>query len=165
MLSLNAAAVAFRGNIAHPATAHGLGANCSRGTVSLHLFTVTLTAERFQTLLMVAVILAVDARFGGCSWYLVMDSDPKHTAGSTFSALQSAGASGIPKEKWPARLPDLYPIEHDWSMTKRVVRKERPKTPEQLKGTVRRERCASTVDEILHPVKSMPPRIDAAISK
>jgi transposase len=151
--------------IDHPTKVHALGAICSQGPVALHLFTGNLDAKRFQAMLTAFVIPRADAVFGDRSWYLVMDSDPKHTAGSTVSALQSAGVEFIPKSDWPARSPDLNPIEHVWAQIKRIVRKERPKSQYTLKSTVRREWDDLALPFIHNLVESMPSRLKAVIKR
>jgi hypothetical protein len=149
--------------IAHPGKVHALGAICSQGQVALHLFTGIMDAERFQTMFETFIVPRADAVFGDRSWYLVMDSDPKHTAKSTVSALQTAGVEFIPKSEWPARSPDLNPIEHVWSRIKGIVRKKRPNTMRRLKDVVRHAWHHLPASLIGQLVESMHSRLTAVV--
>ena len=70
---------------------------------------------------------------------------------------------GIQTLDWPARSPDLNPIEHVWDMLGRNVRQRDHTTLAQLRTSLLEEWDRIPADAIRRVVNSMPERLQAVI--
>jgi hypothetical protein len=66
---------------------------------------------------------------------------------------------------WPARSPDLNPIEHLWDVVGKQVRARRGElvSLQELRRVVQEERDNTPQEEIQHLIESMPRRLEAVI--
>lgn len=118
-------------------------------------------ARYIEEILQEHVVPYVD--FIGAENFLLMhDNARAHTAQSVESYLAEVG---IRKLQWPARSPDMNPIEHVWDMLKRRV-KTSPNPPQNLRAlklalvTAWDEIPQVEIKNIIH---SMPERMQAVI--
>ena len=97
-------------------------------------------------------------------WFLMNDNAPPHRSVATRTYKRSAGIRTL---DWPARSPDLNPIEHVWSLLKRRVRR-------QLRLSDDLERLESLINDewrqldqriIKNLISSMPSRVRKVIER
>ena len=97
-------------------------------------------------------------------WIFMGDNAPCHRSNSVRDYRNSAGIRTL---DWPARSPDLNPIEHVWAIIKRRVRRHiRPGDDlNRLESLVRTEWDQLDQQVIKRLVDSMPDRIRKTIER
>ena len=94
---------------------------------------------------------------------LMQDNATPHTAGITTAQLQNLG---IPVLPWPAKSPDMNPIEHLWDELERRLR-DRPNPPQnlpELRVALTEEWRALTRERVRRLILSMRRRCMALIN-
>lgn len=121
----------------------------------------SLTAHRYITEVLEEHVVPY-AGFVGHGFTLMHDNARSHTAFIVRDYLQEVG---IPIMQWPARSPDLNPIEHLWDELKRQVRSRdpAPTTLQDLQEAVISEWDSMPQDQVLKLVRSMRDRMEAVI--
>lgn len=139
------------------------GGICSDARTELVIVNHRLTATRYiEDILENHVVPFVD--FIGREDFLLMhDNARAHVARSVVSYLD---AVGIRRLQWPARSPDMNPIEHVWDMLKRRVRTlpNPPETLNDLKNALVTVWEEIPQVEIKNILQSMPDRMQAVIA-
>ncbi len=106
------------------------------------------------------VVRACRQLFKDADFIFQQDLAPAHTAKSTKRWLNDHGVGVL---DWPAKSPDLTPIENLWGIVKRKMRNKRPKNADELKATVK-ETWASIPPQLRHKlITSMSRQIEAVI--
>lgn len=102
------------------------------------------------------------AGYIGENFLFMQDNARPHTAGIVYEYLQEVDVSVM---EWPARSPDLNPIEHLWDELKRRVRGRNapPSTLQELQQAIAEEWEATPQDLIKTLVKSMNTRMESVI--
>lgn len=135
---------------------------CSEARTELVFVDQRLTAARYiEEILQEHVVPFVD--FISREDFLFMhDNARAHTAGIVESYLADVGIQKLP---WPARSPDMNPIEHVWGMLKRRVRAlpNPPETLRDLRTALVRVWEEIPQVEIKNILQSMPDRMQAVI--
>ena len=90
------------------------------------------------------------------------DNAPCHTSRAAESTLQHHGLEVLP---WPARSPDLNPIENLWAIVSQRVYDKSYSTPRQLLAAVKAEWDAIPSSICQRLVDGMGTRCDAVIDK
>lgn len=121
----------------------------------------SMTAHRYITEILEEHVVPY-AGFIGDGFTLMHDNARAHTAGIVQGYLQEVG---IPVMQWPARSPDLNPIEHLWDQLKRKVRSRdpAPATLQELQDAVIEEWDRIPQEEVLKLVRSMRERMEDVI--
>uniref|UniRef100_A0A3P8TPJ8 Tc1-like transposase DDE domain-containing protein n=1 Tax=Amphiprion percula TaxID=161767 RepID=A0A3P8TPJ8_AMPPE len=87
-------------------------------------------------------------------------NDPKHTSKRAKSWFQT---NRIQVMEWPAKSPDLNPIENLWADIKNAVYEAKPRNAEELWNVVQLSWAAIPVDRCQKLVDSMHHRCEAVI--
>lgn len=97
-------------------------------------------------------------------WIFMDDNASCHRSAVTKEFKERAGIRTLP---WPARSPDLNPIENVWSMLKRNVRRKLlpGDTIEQLRSLLQTEWGALDQTRLDRIIDSMPSRVSAVIKE
>lgn len=139
------------------------GGVCSEARTELVFVNHRLTATRYIEEILENHVMPFRGFIGQDDFLLMHDNARAHVARSVESYLD---AVGIRRLQWPARSPDMNPIEHVWDMLKRRVR-ALPHPPETLRDL----KSALTVvweeipqEEIKNILQSMPERMQAVIA-
>lgn len=121
----------------------------------------SLNASRYVTEILEEHVVPY-AGFVGDGFMLMQDNARCHTAYIVRDYLQEVE---IPVMQWPARSPDLNPIEHLWDDVKRRVRARdpAPTTLQELEDAVVEEWENLPQERVVTLVRSMKDRMDAVI--
>jgi transposase len=90
------------------------------------------------------------------------DNAPAHRSWVTSQFLEDVGANVLP---WPARSPDLNPIEHVWDILGRRMQQRDCQGLNQLFDALREEWHAIPQEDLDNLISSMPRRVGTVISK
>lgn len=121
----------------------------------------SLTARRYIAEILEEHVMPY-AGYVGSGFTLMHDNARSHTALIVRDYLEEVG---IPVLPWPARSPDLNPIEHLWDELKRRVRSRdaAPATLQDLQDAVIEEWGNIPQEDIVKLVRSMKDRLEAVI--
>lgn len=122
----------------------------------------TLTAHRYITEVLIPYAQPALTALGENS--IFMDDNARaHRSGDVEAYMLEVG---IRRLDWPARSPDLNPIEHVWDVLKRRVRSVQPapQTIRELKNVITAEWERIPQETIKDILASMPRRMQAVIS-
>lgn len=93
-------------------------------------------------------------------WLFQKDGASCHTAKSANEWFRRNNITTLP---WPAKSPDLNPIEHLWILIDKKLDKNPPKTLEELEKALLKCWNELTPDEVLKYIESLPNRVDKCI--
>jgi hypothetical protein len=146
---------------------HGPKANlwgcCSSGGFGrLHSIDGNLNKEKMVQIYKKSLKPSADKLFGRNkrNWELLEDGDPKHTANICKDWKTD---NGVKVMNWPAKSPDLNPIENVWAILKKKVSRWKITTASQLKGAVTREWNLLSDDYARELAESCPTRVQCVI--
>lgn len=138
------------------------GGICSDARTELVIVNGRLTAARYIEEILQEHVTPFMGFIGEENFTLMHDNARVHVAQVVEAYLADVG---IQKLQWPARSPDLNPIEHVWDMLKRKVR-ARPNPPETLRDlntAILGEWDNISQIHIKNLIQSMPDRMQAVI--
>lgn len=121
-----------------------------------------LTAARYIEEILQEHVLPYTGFIGENEFLLMHDNARPHVAHCVEEYLEEVG---IRKLQWPARSPDLNPIEHIWDMLKRKIKtnSNRPDTLNQLRSAALVAWDSIQQVDIRNIIQSMPERMQAVI--
>lgn len=121
----------------------------------------TITADRYIRDCLESHIVPY-APFKGPEFMLMQDNARPHVARVVTEYLDEVDIQTLP---WPARSPDLNPIEHVWDALKRRIRSRNhvPETLPALRNAVVEEWDQIPQEFISGLISSMPHRLEAVI--
>lgn len=138
------------------------GGICATGRTDLYVIARgTLTAVRYRDEILHPIVRPF-AGAVGAGFILVQDNARPHTARLSMQYLED---ESIEVMDWPARSPDLNPIEHVWDILGRRVRERNPPPTnvQQLREALVEEWHGIPQGVIQHIVLSMPQRCQECI--
>uniref|UniRef100_A0A8C1CAG7 Tc1-like transposase DDE domain-containing protein n=1 Tax=Cyprinus carpio carpio TaxID=630221 RepID=A0A8C1CAG7_CYPCA len=150
----------YQRSVQNPASLMVWGCMSACGMGSLHIWKGTINAERYIQVLEQHILPSRRRLFQGRPCIFQHDNARPHTASITTSWLRR-----IQVLKWPARSPDLSPIENIWRIIKRKMRQRRPKTVEQLEACIRQEWDNIPIPKLEQLVSSVPRRLQTVIKR
>ena len=92
-------------------------------------------------------------------YIFMQDGATAHTANATQRYLEECKINFWKKDEWPAKSPDLNPIENLWAILNARVMKRYPKNEAELKRYLKQEWAKITLEDLRPFVMSMPDRI------
>lgn len=98
---------------------------------------------------------------GAKDWVLMQDGDGSHTAKKTLNFLQNEGIRLL--HPWPARSPDLNPIENAWGMVEDYLQYKNPTTARGLWHCMKRAWETIDSEKLCNLCGSVPRRLQAVI--
>lgn len=134
------------------------GAICCAGRSPLVVLRRTITGDGYREILSSHLLPWAEQLLGSSrtEWFLQDDNATPHRCQAVQRFLET---SNIRRIDWPARSPDLNPIEHLWDELGRRVRERRPTSIAQLAIVLKEEWDAIPQHKIRHLILSMPRRI------
>jgi transposase len=122
----------------------------------------SITARRYITECLQDHVIAY-ASFLGENFILMQDNTRPHTAGIVIQYLNEVGIVTLP---WPARSPDMNPIEHVWDELGRRIRHREniPETIPSLRIALQEEWEQLPQDVIANLIRSVPRRLETLIA-
>lgn len=127
------------------------------GHTDLHVFARGgVNAQRYLNEVLIPIVRPYAGAVGD-NFVLMDDNARPHRARVVNNFLEQ---EGIERMEWPARSPDLNPIEHLWDQLQRaVLRQPRPpQTVQELENALRRAWAAIAQEAIRRLIRSMPRR-------
>ena len=134
------------------------------GLGKIFLFKKNLNAIRLCKIYASALLPSARKWFGDSNdhWVLQEDNDPKHQ--SKF-ANEWRAKKKITRLPWPARSPDLNPVENIWAILKSNVRYHQPKNLKELASAIRKEWKNLSIEYAQNLVASVQRRIKDVLEK
>ena len=99
-------------------------------------------------------------RLCGSNFVFQHDNDPKHTSGVVQRYLAN---KKVTVRKWPARSPDLNPIENLWAQLSRITMERKLTNEEELFEVFKRGWESLSIEYLHGLIESMPRRCMAVI--
>lgn len=137
------------------------GISCE-GRTDLVIVDNRLNATRYVENILQEHVQPYSGFIGEEEFLLMHDNARPHVARCVQDYLQEVG---IHKLEWPARSPDLNPIEHIWDMLKRKIKSvsNPPETLSEIRSAARAAWESIPQVDIKNLIQSMPDRMQAVI--
>ncbi|CAK9809256.1 Transposable element Tcb1 transposase [Anthophora quadrimaculata] len=93
-------------------------------------------------------------------WIFQANNDPKHTSRKAKQFLEQHHINVM---QWPAKSPDLNPIEHLWNYVKNEIEVKKPSNLNDLYNVIEETWKKIPIDRCIHLINSMPRRCSEVI--
>ncbi len=132
----------------------------SAGVGLLCFLKSTVNAAIYQEILEHFMLPSADKLYGDADFIFQQDLAPARTAKGTKSWFNNHSVTVL---DWPAKSPDLNPIENIWGIAKRKMRDTRLNNADDLKAAIKATWASITPEQCHRLIVFMPRRIDAVI--
>lgn len=158
------AALKFR-KAEFPAKIMVWGAVCSRGTLKLKFVDpgTKVNSDYYQNEILDPVLLPEARRlYPDGDWCFQQDGAPSHTSRTTQAWLRNHVPAFITKDEWPAKSPDLNPLDFSiWGMLEAKVNSRSHTSIDSLRKTIQREWSLLSADTVEKAVRVWRKRLRA----
>lgn len=137
---------------------HVWGAISSRGKTKLAFLEGPLNAPKYVKILEQFLLPAAKKQFGDEKWCFMQDHATAHDAKSTQAWIRENVPSFFDSESWPAKSPDLNPIENLWAILEEKCNREAIATKSGFKSQLAKTWNQLEQSTITHLIDSMPER-------
>jgi transposase len=145
----------------YSASFHVWGAICSLGKTKLVVIEDTLDSLEYQNILQEALLPRMKTLFKKQPFKFQQDHATPHNSKSTQKWLRANVPDFFDKESWPAKSPDLNPIEHVWGLMEGRINRDKLHSVDGFKKAVMKAWDSIKLPEIVKLIDSMPRRCDA----
>lgn len=144
--------------VQYPVSVHVWGAICARGKTKLAFIDGTLNAPRYQDILDKFLLPTMNRLYESDDWKFMQDHAKCHDAKSTQAWLADNVPDFFDKDSWPAKSPDMNPIENLWSILEDKINRKSVKSKSDLQIALRAAWNKLDQDTIQSLIDSMPAR-------
>lgn len=118
----------------------------------------TLNSQKYIEILQTYLLPAMNQLFGNETWKFMQDHASSHDAKNTQLWLSQNLRQFYGKEDWPAKSPDLNPIENLWSILKEKIDRQKVQTITGLKKSIINSWNSIDVNDLHKLIDSMKTR-------
>jgi inhibitor of nuclear factor kappa-B kinase subunit alpha len=135
----------------------------SRGKFPMHVVQGSMNAQKYHEILTKSMLPRARELYGVANWCFQQDGCTSHTARATQVFLASECPEFLDKKTWPARSPDLNPMDNLWAFMQEAVRARRPRSQAGFRKVVLQEWDKVPDMTIENLIASVPKRIRLCI--
>ena len=137
---------------------------CAKGVSKIAVVEGTLDSTQYQKILEKTLLPAAEKWFEDGDWVFEQDHASVHDSKSSQEWVKENCPDHFEKSVWPAKSPDLSPIENLWAILEFRLNRTKVSDRDGLLSEIRKEwaKISSELTQTL--VASMPTRIKAVIA-
>jgi len=128
---------------------------CSRGKTELAFIEGNLDAEKYIKILKKSLIPKMNELYNGQEWIFMQDHASSHDADKTQTWLAEHAPKFFDKNSWPAKSPDLNPIENLWAILEANLNRDNLTSKNSLKNAIKKTWNNTTLTQIVDLIHSM----------
>jgi transposase len=145
----------------YSASFHVWGAISSRGKSELMFVEDTLDSSSYQKILEDGLLPCVTKLFDEDDYIFQQDHARCHDSKSTQKWLEQKVSGFFDKDSWPAKSPDLNPIEHVWGIMEERIDRNKVHSDQEFKAAILKAWKSITLAQVRKLIESMPNRCAA----
>jgi transposase len=134
---------------------HVCGAICAKGKTDIVFIEDILNAENYIEILNKTLLPKMNELYESNQWSFMQDHAKPHDASITQQWLSSNVPNFWDANSWPAKSPDLNPIENLWSIMEERIDRTKIKTIKSFKNAIKKTWNNIQIHEIQTLVNSM----------
>lgn len=147
--------------ISHSQKVHVWAGICSRGKTYLSFIEGNLNAEEYIKILKKTLLPRINELYNGEDWVFMQDHASSHDADITQTWLKENVPQFYDKDSWPAKSPDLNPIENLWSILEANINRDKLTSKKSLKNAIKKVWNNISLSQIIGLIHSMKNRRSA----